>query len=204
MRITKNILPILLIAGFINSCGFARQEEAEPQRYNESRYTNMQPIEFNISKIDVVSEFTPSFRAPNVEHRFPVSIERTAKLWANDRLEAVSPNSDKIATFTIKDASVTETTEKSDRAFYKDSLIYRATLHVVLEVSDTKSISRAQTEINAWRELKIPVDTSVEEKDRYWNDMVQKLFDEFNVKMEQQIHQYLNMHIKNSSFIKEF
>ena len=41
------------------------------------------------------------------------------------------------------------------------------------------------------------------EKEKYWNDMVNKLFEQFNERMEQNIYEYLNMYVKNDYTIKE-
>ena len=109
-----------------------------------------------------------------------------------------------MAEFIIKDASVTETEEKAPQLFYKDNLKYRATLSVVLKISSANGQSQAQTSIEAWRELTMPIDTSIEDKEKYWNEMVYKLFDEFNMRMEQNIHQYLNMYVKNNNNITEY
>ena len=204
MNTLRKALTLIALISMVQSCGFFRQEEAEPLRYNEPRFTSEQPIQLNVNRIEIVSEFTPSFRRPNVEHLLPISLEKTAKQWAKDRLDAVGYSSDKVAKFIIKDASVTEEKEDSERAFYKDSLIYKAKLNVVLEISDPKNISRAETQITAWRELKIPADTSIADKEKYWNNMVNKIFDEFNVNMEKQIHQYLNMYIRNNSHVQEY
>lgn len=196
---------ILNIAAFLflTACA-GNQDVAEVRRYTEPRFNNQKPIELKVNKIEVISEFTPSFTRPNVEHLFPVSIEKTAKLWANDRLEAVDYASGRIAEFIIKDASVVEQEQKAEQLFHKDSLNYRATLSVVLKVSSDRGQSQAQTSIEAWRELTMPIDTSIEDKERYWNEMVAKLFDEFNVQMEQNIHQYLNMFVKNNNYIQEY
>lgn len=67
-----------------------------------------------------------------------------------------------------------------------------------------QNLSSAETSIEAWRELAIPADTDIEEKERYWNGMVYKLFDEFNKRMEQNIYQYLNMYVANNSVIQEY
>ena len=93
------IFSVFLILGLIQGCASFKSEEAEPKRYNEPRFTEQQPIELKVNKINIVSEFTPSFTRPNVEHLFPISIEKTAKLWAKDRLEAVDYASDKQADF---------------------------------------------------------------------------------------------------------
>ena len=63
---------------------------------------------------------------------------------------------------------------------------------------------RVIQEIEVWRELTIPADTTIEEKERYWNGMVIKLFDEFDVRMEQNIHQYLNMYVVDNKYVKEY
>ena len=173
-------------------------------RSSELRYDNEAPIKLKVNKVEVISEFTPSFRRPNVEHLFPISIEKTAKTWARDRLEAVDFSSDKVAQFIIKDASVTEELDPTDKVFEKDRMKYRATLNVLIRISDPEKLSNAETEIQAWRELIIPADTDISEKEKYWNGMVTKLFEEFNIRMERNIHQYLNMYVENSSHIQEY
>lgn len=201
MKICKVLSAITIM--FLTACA-GNQDVAEVRRYTEPRFDNQKAIELNVNKINIVSEFTPSFTRPNVEHLFPVSIEKTARFWANDRLESVDFSSARVAEFIIKDASVVEQEEKASQLFHKDSLKYRATLSVVLKISSDKGQSQAQTSIEAWRELTMPIDTSIEDKERYWNEMVYKLFDEFNVQMEQNINQYLNMFVKNNNHIQTY
>ena len=194
-----SLLAVLLVTACVN-----RGEVAETRRFVEPRFDTQAPIELNVNKINVVSEFTPSFTRPNVEHLFPISIEKAARIWATDRLEAVDFSSNRVAEFIIKDASVTEEEVKASQIFYKDSLKYRATLSVVLKVSSDNGQSSAQTSIEAWRELTMPIDTSIEDKEKYWNEMVQRLFVEFNSRMEQNVNQYLNMYVKNNNTVYEY
>lgn len=202
----RKILFTVLLIGLTGGCSaiFGSYEGDEPTRYTELRFEDQKPIKLKVSKVDVISEFTPSFRRPNVEHLFPISIEKTAKTWARDRLEAVDFSSDKVAQFIIKDASVTEELETTDKVFERDCMKYRATLNVVIHISDPQKLSNAETEIQAWRELIIPADTDIAEKEKYWNGMVTKLFDEFNLRMERNIHQYLNMYVQDSNYIQEY
>ena len=192
----------LAMVSTLTAC--ASSDEAVPEKYNEPRFDSDGIVNLKVNKVEIVSEFTPSFTRPNVEHLFPVSIEKTAKLWAADRLKAVDLASDKQATFIIKDASVTEEVVKSDKIFEKDSLKYRARLSVVLTISDPYNCSSAETSLEAWRELTIPVDTTIEDKERYWNSMVEKLFDEFNARMQMNINKYLNMYIADSDYIQDY
>ena len=189
---------------FLFACSTTSDTDAVPLRYNEPRFQTTAPIELNVEKVDIISEFVPSFTRPNVEHLFPVSIEKTAKIWAEDRLKADGFSSNRIAEYIIKDASVTEEVEKSGEFLQKDRLKYRANLSVVLKITDKSNLAAAETTIDAWRELRMPIDTKIADKEKYWNDMVQKLFVEFNQRMEQNIHEYLNMYVKNDYSIKEY
>ncbi len=204
MNIFKKILPLMLVVSMVSSCALFKSAEEEPDNYRVPRFTSLEPIDLKVKQIDVVSEFTPTFTRPNVEHLFPISIERTAKVWARDRLKAVDFGSDRVAEVIIKDASVTEEIEKSQEMFVKDRIKYRANLDVVIRITDTKSLSKAETEVIAWRELIIPADTDITEKEQYWNSMVTKLFNEFNAKMDQNIHRYLNAYIENNNYIENY
>ncbi len=196
----KKILPTLVLSILLSGCQawFPGAENDELPRYNEPRYTTDEPIQLKVSQIKIISEFTPSFTRPHVEHLFPVSIEKTAKLWAQDRLKAADFSSSKIAEVIIKDAGVTETLEENgNQIFNSDRVRYRATLVMTIKITDPENMSQASTNVDAWRELAIPADTDIAEKEQYWNGMVKKLFDEFNTKMTSNIYQYLNMYVIN-------
>ena len=181
----------------------SNKDVGETRRYVEPRFNTEQPIDLLVSKVDIVSDFSPSFTRPNVEHLFPISLERAARIWATDRLRASDFASGRIADFIIEDASVTETAEKAKDLFHKDSLKYRATLSVILKITDPNG-STAQTSIEAWRELGIPADTQIDQKEKYWHEMVQKLMADFNKKMQENIEHYLNMYVKNSTSVFEY
>jgi hypothetical protein len=198
----KKLFAVFGILAMMTAC--ATTEEQAPQKFQESRFDAQQQINLKVNKVEVVSEFVPSFTRPNVEHLFPVSIEKTAMNWANDRLKAVDFSSNKQATFTVKDASVTEEIVKSEKLFEKDSIKYLAKLSVALKVSDPNKFSSAETSLNAWRELTIPVDTTIEQKEVYWKNMVDELFEKFNTHMQMNVNKHLNMYIEDNQFIAEY
>lgn len=199
----KRIFITVLFTATLAGCAGLKSGK-EIKSYNEPRYDADPKIELDVKKVEIISEFTPSFTRPNVEHLFPISIEKTARLWGRDRLEAADYGSDKTAEYIIKDASVTEEIETSEDIFTPDRLKYRATLDVIVRVYDTQSMAKAETEVVAWRELYIPANTDIAEKEKYWNGMVLKLFDEFNRKMDKNIRQYLNMYVKNNNYIQTY
>ena len=162
----KNILKTLCAAAAVlmfSACATMNNDEAAPARYSDLHFDNKKPIPLMVKTIDIKSEFTPSFTRPNVEHLFPVSIERTARTWAKERLEAADFASNRTAEFIIKDASVTENEVKAEQLLQKNGLRYHANLTVVLRVVDNKS--SAQTSVEAYRDLTIPFDTSIEDKE---------------------------------------
>ncbi|MCQ2741488.1 MAG: hypothetical protein MJ210_05185 [Alphaproteobacteria bacterium] len=194
----KRILSVLGICLALSSCGslYGNHEEDLP-RYREPRYTTEKPIELKSSKIDIVSEYTPTFERPNVEHLFPVSIEKTAKLWAQDRLKAADYSSKMLTEVLIKDASVIETEEKSEQLFEKDKVKYSAHLVATVRVTNPETFAQASTEVEAWRTLTIPADTDIVSKETYWDKMVENLFNDFNAKMTENIYKYLSPYIVN-------
>ena len=201
-NIKRIFITVLFTAALAGCAGLKSGKEI--RSYNEPRYDADPKIELDVKKVEIISEFTPSFTRPNVEHLFPISIEKTARLWGRDRLEAADYGSDKTAEYIIKDASVTEEIEISEDILTTDRLKYRSTLDVIVLVYDTQSMAKAETEVVAWRELYIPANTDIAEKEKYWNGMVLKLFDEFNRKMDKNIRQYLNMYVKNNNYIQTY
>lgn len=190
------------VAVVLCSCSTMNNNEAAPERFSDLHFDNKKPIMLTVKQIDVKSEFTPSFTRPNVEHLFPISIEKTANTWAKERLEAADLSSNRIAEFVIQDASVTETEEKAQQFLQKDSLKYHANLRVILRVIDSRAT--AQTSVEAYRELTMPIDTNIEDKEAHWNDMVVKLFQAFDEHMQVNVEKYLNMYIKDNNSITVF
>ena len=199
----KKILSLISISLTLSACGtlFGSKELSQ---FNEPRFQNETPIELKVNKIDIISEFTPSFTRPNVEHLLPISIEKTAKLWGQDRLKAADFSSSKIAEVIIKDASVTEELEESTEIFEQDKVKYSARLVVSVKISDTESMSQASTDVEAWRSLTIPANTDITKKEEYWNSMVEKLFNDFNERMTNEIKQNLNAYIKNQEIVPTY
>ncbi|MBO6281243.1 MAG: hypothetical protein J6N49_01790 [Alphaproteobacteria bacterium] len=201
----KNLLKMLsavLLTMGINACSSMNNNQATPERYSNLHFDNKRPIELMVKKIEVKSEFSPSFTRPNVEHLFPVSIEKTAKTWASERLEAADFASNRTAEFVIMDASVTEQEEKAEQLLLKDRLKYHADLKVMLRVVENKA--SAQTTVEAFRELTMPIDTGIEDKEKHWNEMVVKLFQAFDEHMEKNIYKYLNMYVKDNQSVTTF
>lgn len=194
---------LFALSALVLLCSCAHYNDtAETPKFTEIRFQDESPIVLEVGQIEIKSEFTPTFQRPNVEHLFPVSIEKSARLWATDRLKASGEPADRTAEFIIKDASVTEEEVPSEKAFYKDNLHYKAVLSVVLRINTPDA--HTQTAMESWREISIPVDTSIENKEIAWSKMTDKLMESFNQSMENNIRQYLNMYVKDNRVIFEY
>lgn len=202
MNIFSKIVCAAATVVFLNACSTMNNNTAVPERYSDLHFDNKAPISLLVKSVEIKSEFTPSFTRPHVEHMLPISIEKTAKTWAKERLQATDFASNSVAEFIIQDASVTETEEKSEQLLSKDRLKYHATLKVLLRVVDNKSSAAANVE--AWRDLVMAIDTNIEDKEQHWNDMVINLFQAFDSSMEKQIYQSLNMYVKDNTSITTY
>lgn len=202
MKSFFKMMLVALTALGLNACASMNNNTATPERYGDLHFDNKAPIPLLVKTVNIKSEFTPSFTRPNVEHLFPISIEKTAKTWAKERLEAADLSSNRTAEFIIQDASVTATEQKAEQLFTKDSLKYHATLKVMLKVIDNQS--SGQTSVEAYRDLVMPIDTSIEDKEKHWNEMVANLFQSFDDYMEANARKYLNMYIKDDKSVTQF
>lgn len=202
MKSFFKMMLVALTALGLNACASMNNNTATPERYGDLHFDNKAPIPLMVKTVNIKSEFTPSFTRPNVEHLFPISIEKTAKTWAKERLEAADLSSNRTAEFIIQDASVTATEQKAEQLFTKDSLKYHATLKVMLKVIDNQS--SGQTSVEAYRDLVMPIDTSIEDKEKHWNEMVSNLFQSFDDYMEANARKYLNMYIKDDRSVTQF
>lgn len=69
----QKILSMFCAAALVSGlAACASTDEAVPQKYNEPRFNADGIVNLKVNKVEVVSEFTPSFTRPNVEHLFPV------------------------------------------------------------------------------------------------------------------------------------
>lgn len=202
MNIFSKIVCAAATVVLLNACSSMNNNTAVPERYSDLHFDNKAPIQLMVKAVEIKSEFTPSFTRPHVEHMLPTSIEKTAKTWAKERLQATDFSSNSVAEFIIQDASVIETEEQTGQFLSKDRLKYHATLKVLLRIVDNKSSAAANVE--AWRDLTMAVDTNIEDKEQHWNDMVINLFQAFDSSMEKNIYQSLNMYVKDNQSITTY
>lgn len=166
-----------------------------PPVYPDIRFTNVDPIAVNALRVDISSEYRPNFTPPNVEHLMPISPERMARQWALDRLQPLRSGS-AVMRFTILDARVSEsrlaTTQGIKGAFTDEpGERYEAELRVRISLDDPSRAYHGEVETSVRRVQTVQKDASLNEREKVWYDMVQKLGSDFDATMTTNLRNYL-------------
>jgi len=167
-----------------------------PQRYEfpELTYSHLPPIRLDVAVVDVVDSYRPPMAAPNVEHLFPTPPATAMARWARDRLVAAGTNGG--ALFTILRADVVEVpldrTTGIKGVFTTDQTYrYDATLEIRLDAENTSGLRRGSITASAKRSRTVAEDMTLNERERLWFDMTEKLMRDIGAEIEKQIDAYL-------------
>lgn len=192
-------LAILLVGLFSLTLLSACETPVQRPTYAELTFTHKEPIYLDVAEIKIVKAYQPSNAAPHVEMEFPVSPLNTAARWAEDRLKAVGVSG--VATVTITEASAVETeleqeggltgaltTEQSER--------YDATLAMALEIFDPNG-SNGNTFAEVKRSTTVPEDASLNDRERIWYTLTEKLANDLDKRMSEDIRKHLSIFVRS-------
>ena len=162
-------------------------------------YSHLGPINLDVGRIEIVGQYVPPLKAPNVDHEFPTPPATAMRQWAKDRLRAVGEI--RTARLVIKNASAIETKLKTRGglrgAFTKDqSERYDVTLDVVLEVRSEGGSAVAFANAVVTRSRTVTEGLSLSERERVFYGMTESLMDEVNSELEKNIRQFLVQYLR--------
>lgn len=180
-------LILLLVAG---SCA----QPPPRQKFADLTWSHVTPFKLNVARIEVVSEFKPTFKPPHVEHLFPVPPEKAVRQWIEDRLLAAGPSG--VAKVVIKDASATETelAKSEDLKGYfttEQGQQYKIVVDVVIEVYGDRGFKQAFATARSERSQTVPEDITLNDRERTWYDLIESTMRDFNAEMEKNIPLFL-------------
>jgi hypothetical protein len=125
-----------------------------------------------------------------VEHLFPDKPVDAATRWAGERLIAAGPANR--ARYIVREASVTETrlkrkggltgaltTEQSER--------YDARVVVEIQIAGGADGSTGTATVQAERSITVPEDATLNERERTWHELTQKLMADLDAQLEQTV-----------------
>lgn len=177
----------------------ACQAPALPPPLPELTYSHLEPINLDVGRIEIVEQYVPPLKAPNVEHNFPTPPATAMRQWAKDRLRAVGEI--RTARLVIKNASAIETKLETRGglrgAFTKDQAErYDVTLDVVLEVRSERGSAVAFANAVVTRSKTVPEGLSLSERERVFHEMTEDVMEEVNSELEKNIRQFLVRYIR--------
>lgn len=189
-RIAAPLAALAAAAFGLAACNTPPDREAFPQL----TYDYLPPIRLDVARIEIVDAYRAPASGSYVEQDFLTPPAVAARQWASDRLRAAG--TDGVARFTILDASVVDvalprssgltgmlTQDQSDR--------YDARVTVRLEVENRMGNRQGTITATAKRSDTAAEDMTLNQRERLWFDMTDRLMQQLNTELEKQINAYL-------------
>ncbi len=175
----------------------ACQTPPPAQAFPELTWAHAKPYVFNVAEIEIKSDFKPSFKAPHVEHLFPVALDAAAMRWAEDRLRAGGvPERGGRVVFTIIEVDAVEVPlemKEGVEGYFTDeeSEKYDVSIEVSLEVRNERGYRDGYVVAAAKRSQTVLEDITLDEREKVWFEMTESLMQELNLQLEANIKAYL-------------
>jgi hypothetical protein len=194
MKIVFAAMTASLLAG-------ACQTPAPTQTFADITFTHLEPLKIRVAEIEVENTYKSGSDGKHVESRFPVPPVKALERWVADRLQPVGgPDSGKLR-LVITHAGVLETELVKDKtvtgAFTKQQTHrYELEAGGRLEIYDAAGTRVGHSESRAKRSITTPEGLSLNEREKIWFDVTERLMADFDREMEKNIRQYLAAWLK--------
>ncbi len=193
-----------LLVVVVAALGATACQNAKPpmQKLPEISFAGERPFRLDVAELEIVSEYVPPGRSPNIEHLMPVSPSAAMERWAQDRLKPMGQRGSGFARVVIKDAKVVEVPLAIDKgltgAFKKEQETrYDASLQVAVQILDTRHMPVGDVVAGASRSRTVPEGLTLNERDRILYDISEGLAKDIDQQMNQLIPNYLGRWILN-------
>ena len=191
--------PLALIVLPVLALGLAACETpVVVQSLPELTFVHLKPIKLDVATIEVVSQYRPPMKPPNVEHLFPTPPLKALRRWAGDRLKAVGKSGS--ARLVIHKASAVETKLAKKTGFTatftkQQSRRYDLAVEATLEIFPAGR-QKGYAMAKATRFSTLREDASINKRQRLWFDLTEALFRDFDAEMEKNIRRHLGAWIR--------
>ncbi len=176
----------------------ACQEPAGIAPFSAPSFAQSTPIQLDVAIIEVIDEYQPPMKSPNVDQFFAVTPAEAVRSWARDRLRNVGGT--RTLQVVIKDASVVQKnlpTAKGMQGAFRDDQAerYDARLEVELRIYGTGAMSEANISTVATRSLSVSEKASLADRERAFQTILNDLMASINAELEKNIYQYFGQYI---------
>ncbi len=173
-----------------------------PVRLPDMTFTDRPRFLLDVAQVQVVDQYQPTFRLPNIEHQVPVSPARAVDRWARDRLVPVGASGN--AVVTIRDARVLESslrvTPGVQGVFTKEQAArYDAFVDVSIEIKPTNiNMPEGSASARAERSRTVAEGISPNDLDRVLFELVEGLMRDLDTQLDANVQRFLAPYIRGS------
>ncbi len=173
-----------------------------PVRLPDMTFTDRPRFLLDVAEIQVVDQYQPTFRLPNIEHQVPVSPAKAAERWARDRLIPVGTSG--VAVVTIKDARVIENslriTPGVQGVFTKDQAArYDAFIEMSVEIKPINIMApEGAASGRAERSRTVAEGITPNELDRVLYELVEGMMRDVDLQLDVNIQRFLAAFIRGA------
>jgi hypothetical protein len=188
LRVFLFFLPLIILA-----CETPLQEQKLP----DMTFAHMTPIKLNVAKINVVVQYKPSLREPNVEHLFPTLPVEAIRQWAKDRLRPVGTLGE--AKLIIIEASAVEKQLPQKGGFsatFTRQQAQRYDVKVKARLEVYNALGKGTALANVTRFTTVREDATINKRKRAWFDLTESIARNFDTTIEKNIQKHLNQFLK--------
>lgn len=155
-------------------------------QFNVMDYAGERRINLAVSEIEVDSKAPHYDKMPHIEYKMPVSPEAALTRWAGNRFNGVSMSSPVVLKVIIREASMTQMDKPNDSWYTLDNISYRLKYSVSFVYMKNGQVLNEQT-INGWEQSDIPQKSTLSEKEKTWQKMLNAMIEKVNDKVERDI-----------------
>jgi len=162
--------------------------------YPEITFSHLPPIQLNVAEVDIIENYVPPHRAPNVDHRFPITPVAALRRWIVDRIEAAGKT--RRGRVIIEDARVVAVDlpvrKGLEGLFYKEQEVrYDAAMEARVEVRSERGYRDSFATARVVRSRTVPGEMTLAEKGRVFFDLTEELIKELNSVLEINIRKHM-------------
>ena len=157
-------------------------------------YAHLGAIRLDVAKVEVVDQYVPPLKRPNVEHEFPITPAAAARRWAVERIKAAGTG--RTARVIVRTAVVRVKTlpkSKDLRGLFtvQESERYDGELAMTIEIRSERGFREAFAEARATRSRTVLENISLNQRTKVYYEMTEGMMIDLNAELEKNIRTHL-------------
>ena len=146
-------------------------------------YKNTPPLFLPVGEIKTENQTVRYTELPHLETRIPVTPVSALMTALNNRFTPKYPDTDTKVTFVIKEADLTQKIKESDHWYVLDNVEYLLTYKVDVLYTKNDDILDQQ-QFSGWEKQALPQKSSLSQKERAWEKMINAMIQKTTEKIE--------------------